>query len=98
MTDKDVTLGEIGRAVDRIEAQVGELRAEVRDRHHKMANDVNEVAVRASTLNIRMENAETNLERIDGEVKAVSTQAARISGAVGLIAFISTLIPWPWKH
>lgn len=87
MNDNDVTLGEIGRAVKRIEAQLATL-----------TKDVSDALVTASTLNLRMKTAETDIERIDGDVKAVSTQAARISGAVGLLAFISSLVPWPWKH
>lgn len=79
MTDgQEQTIGEIGRATARLERAVEELTSEIRS-----------VVVPVSTLNLRMTNAETNLLRLDGEVKAIATRSASIAGGIGVLAFLA---------
>lgn len=94
----DLSLGEIGRSVTRIEAALVELRAEVRQRHHTLANSLTVAVAPISVHTIQIESQQKNLERLDEEVKDVTKQANIISGAGAVLAVIAGLIPWPWKH
>lgn len=95
--DQGKTIGEIGRGMERLERAFEELTAEVRERHHIIANRVDSVVVPVSTLQLRMTSAENNLLRLDTEVKAVTRDANRIAGAGALMAILAGIIPWPWK-
>lgn len=86
MTDgQEKTIGEIGRAVERIEAQLEALTAKV-----------NEVVVPVSTLGIRMTSAETNLLRLDGDVKSVTKFSATISGGIAVLSFFANWLKGHW--
>jgi chromosome segregation ATPase len=105
MTEQDITIGEIGRAVARMEQAF----AESRESHHRQIQATNhalgELSKKMDTyigpvavLEKQAASAEQAIERLDGEMKAVSAQAARVSAAGSLLAFIAALIPWSWKH
>lgn len=90
--------GEIQRSLARLEQSMSELRAEVRDRHHKLSGEVASVIGPMSTLKVQMSNAEINLVRLDDEVRDVTKQASRISGIGAVLAIFAGIAPWPWKH
>lgn len=74
----DITLGEIARAVERIEKQLGSLTGEVR-----------EAVLANATLGTRMLTAETDIVRLTADVHTISTRSAAISGGIGVLAFIA---------
>lgn len=82
-----VTLGEMARTVTRIETVVNQLSGQ-------MQTALGPVSV----LGERMNRMERDMNELGQKVDAVRVRSDRMSGAVALAAFISTFIPWPWKH
>jgi hypothetical protein len=95
--EQNVTLGEIYRMCQANNTALAALTAEVRDRHHKLAGDVNGAAVTAAVLKDKAERTDKRLAELETEVDDVTKQSAWISGAGAVFAFVSTLVPWPWK-
>lgn len=91
--DNDKTLGEISRSVDRIETAVSELRADVRDRTHKLANDMHAMVAPLSALGIRMDVAERNIGELHTKVEGIEVKSAAIAGGIGVIAYILQFVP-----
>lgn len=94
---EDLTLGEIGRSVTRIETAVREL-----------ANQVQSGISPVTELKVRMEIAEADINKLGAKVKNdidqldvkvddIKTRSDRMIGAIGLLTFLASLIPWPWK-
>jgi uncharacterized protein YpuA (DUF1002 family) len=101
----DLTIGEIGRAVSRIEANLSAHQEDVRKRYHDLANQVNvalgPISVHAEILKNQQQNLdrhEDDLTQLRAKVEAVTASANKIAGAGALMAFLSSLINWPWKH
>lgn len=80
---QEITLGEIARAVRRIEEQLVRLDEKIEP---------------VGGLRVRMDNAERNLVRLDAEMAEVTKQANRIAGAGALLAILVSLMPLPWKR
>ena len=102
---QEITPGEIQRSLARLEVGVAELRAEVRERHHTLANEMTKAIGPISVHSVQIENQQRNLERheheidaIDRDLKLVTATANRISGVGAMLAILSSLVPWPWKH
>lgn len=99
MTDgQEQSLGEIGRAVERIERALELHKNESRNRFHELANSMNTALGPMSAHAIQIDNQQRALARLDDEVKAVTKDANRIAGAGTILAILVGLIPWPWKH
>lgn len=100
MTDEQITLGETYRLVERIDRRVAELSQEVRDRHHALANAMNEQIGPISVIKVRVDEAEGDIADLRGEMKDVKKDAAFLSGGISLAAFILSVFglpPWS-KH
>ena len=109
MAEQDeITLGEIYRMCQATNAQLTALTAEVRDRHHMLAEKMNAAV---GTVQVQMmqyigpvavlekqaSDAEQNLQRLDGEVREMGKQAAKVSVLGTVAAMVMAVIPWPWK-
>lgn len=92
------TLWEVYRLQKTLQKSVDDLASEVRDRHHRLANDVNKIAAPMSALGVRMNVAETQIEHLGTRMGTVETRSATIAGAIGALSFLTQLVPWPWKR
>lgn len=79
--------GEIGRTLVRLERSLVNLDSKL-----------DTIVEPVSALKVKVAAAEADIIRIDGAVQLVTRDANRIAGAGAVVAFLSTLIPWPWKH
>lgn len=77
MTDNDVTLGEIARAVRRIEGNLRELR---------------EAVAPIGALGVRMSNIEEDVVHLSAKVDSIETRSAAIAGGISVIAFLAKYI------
>jgi hypothetical protein len=91
--------------VERIEKQLEEMRVDVRHRYHDLANQVNVALGPVSVHGVMLSNQQENLDRHEDsltglakKVEDVTASANRIAGFGAALAFVSSLIPWPWKH
>lgn len=83
----DLTLGEIGRSVTRIESAVRDL-----------TNQVQAGIGPVSELRVRVTNVEDDIDALGKKVEDMKTRSDRLIGGIGLLAFLSSLVPWPWKR
>jgi ABC-type transporter Mla subunit MlaD len=102
MTDEQgVNIGEIARAVDRIEKTF----AEVRKGHHDQMNATTLALGKLSekfdayigpvaVLQKQAADAEVDIKRISDDLDAVTAKSAAISGGIGVLAFLAQF--WPW--
>lgn len=90
--------GEVGRSLKRIEDSLAELRTEVRDRHHKISNEVSGVVGPMSTLSLRMTNAENQIVRLDTDMRDMGKRAAWVAGVGATLAFVVSFLASLWKH
>lgn len=98
MTDQDdVSIGEIARAVKRLETEFASHRTESRSRFHELTNVMNTALAPISVHTIQIESQQKSIGRLDDDVKAVTKDANRIAGAGAILAVLAGLIPWPWK-
>lgn len=96
--DDPITIGELGRRLEKIDENFTELREEMRTRHHTIANKMNEFLVPFAQHGVRLETTEKRVDALEGEVKGVTKKVAAWSGGAAVVAFLGSLIPWPWKH
>lgn len=75
MTDTDITLGEIGRSVDRIEATVNNL-----------ALIVQATSSLTATHSVKLETAEKRTDEVEKKLDSLATRSAYISGGIATIA------------
>lgn len=80
MADQDITLGEIGRSIDRIETAVKNLAVQMQT-----------VALLTSAHDIKLVTEKERVDDLEKKVDSLSTRAAYISGGV---AGIAGLINW----
>ena len=93
MTDnQEKSLGEIGRTLDRLELSMIEYQADSRTRFHDLADRITVALGPISTHTYQIENQQKTIDRLDGDVKAISTNAARVSGAIGTLTIVATVI------
>jgi phage host-nuclease inhibitor protein Gam len=96
---QDITIGEIARSVQRIEASIATLQADVQARHHALNNKLNDTfAPIVNRHTVQIENQQKNLDRLNDDMDDVTKQANRIAGAGAILAVVVGLIPWPWKR
>lgn len=98
MTADEMQPGEIQRTLARIEGSVESLRVEVRDRHHELANQVNDKLGPISAHGVRIDALERKYDALDGRVDGISTQANKIAGAGALLAVLAGMFSGWWKH
>lgn len=80
MTPQDgVTLSEIYRTVQRLEAALKE---------------VQEKVAPIPTLVVRVESAEDDITDLKGDMKSIRRDTAMVSGGIGMAAFVASLWPW----
>jgi predicted nucleic acid-binding Zn-ribbon protein len=82
LINDELSDGEVRRTLARIEESIAEVRQENRDGRHKLANDMNAMITPLSSLGIRMNIAETNIEKITRNVDNLRLQSGFISGAI----------------
>lgn len=95
MSDQqELTIGEIGRSVARIELSVTNL-----------ANQVQTALAPVSELKVKVERCEadingigTKLTDLDEKFDALKSRADRASGGAALLAFASGFLSWFWRH
>jgi hypothetical protein len=107
MTDQDeISLGEIARAVKRLEVEFAKHRDESRSRFHELANTMNATLAPVSIHTIQIESQQKAIGRLDDDlsaltekVDAVVTRSATIAGGIGVAAFVAQFIPgWLKGH
>lgn len=75
----NMTIGEIGRALQSIERKVDALTTEVQA-----------FKVSSATLGLRVTNVESDTVSLASDVKSISSKAAAISGGISVAAFIAS--------
>ena len=98
LPNDDLTLGEIGRALVRIEASVSDLRADVQQRSHKLTGELQLALGPIAAHGIQIEHQQKAIEILDRKIDDVTASANKIAGAGAILAFLSSLAPWPWKR
>lgn len=105
MTESEMTPGEIGRALARIEADLREFRTEARDRSHQLSNTVNAQLgkisvqeVQMSGLNGRLDAHAEMIAGLTNDVKNVTATANKISGIGAVLAIAAGIIGGWFKH
>lgn len=74
MTDQDITLGEIGRSVDRIEAMVNSL-----------SLNVQATTALVTAHNVKIDVEARRVDDLDKKVESLATRSAYISGGIATI-------------
>lgn len=107
MTDQDeISLGEIARAVKRLEAAFATHQTESRSRFHELANTMNAALAPIGVHTVQIESQQKAIGRLDDDlstltekVDSVATRAATIAGGIGVAAFIAQFVPgWLKGH
>lgn len=75
----EVTLGEIYRTVQRLEAALSTVQMSVEP---------------ISVLVVRVDTAEQEIRDLRVDVKAVRRDAAVVSGGIGVMGFLASIWPW----
>lgn len=75
----DITSGETGRTLKRIE-----------DKLDALATEVQAFKVSSATLSLRVSNVEADVTSLSSDVKSISSKAAAISGGISVAAFIAS--------
>lgn len=91
MTD-DLTPGEIGRSVARIETALEALREDVKTRHHALNDRLNMVLGPISTHTIQIDSQQRAIDRLDLEMKAVTRQSNLAAGVGATVAILASLL------
>jgi hypothetical protein len=89
----DLTIGEIGRSVSRIESALTHLSGQVQ----MSIAPVSELKVRVERAETDINGIGTKLVTLDDKIDAVKTRVNIASGGLSVLAFLSSMIPWPWK-
>lgn len=89
----DLTIGEIGRSVARIEATVTHLSNSMQT----AIAPVTELKVRVDRCHEDINGLGAKIEVVNVKVDAVKARADRAAGAAALLAVLSSFVPWPWK-
>lgn len=80
--------------IDRVQAMLGPM-GEMRVKINRLEDDVNKLGAKHDT---DVQQVNKKVDTIEAEVKSVVVNAAKVSGAIGMAAFIGSMLPWPWKH
>lgn len=97
MTDTmadDLTIGEIGRSVSRIEATVTHLAGQMQT----AIAPVSELKVRVDRCEEDINGLGVKIDDVNTKIDAVKTRADRAAGGIAILAFVAGLIPWPWRR
>ena len=94
--DQSVTLGEIFRMCQGTNKQLEALTIEVRDRHHKLADEVNAKIGPLSVLQAQMTDVRANVGELEKDVQAVTARSWFIAGGAAVLGALSHLLPMPW--
>ncbi len=97
MTDTmsdDLTIGEIGRSVARIEATVTNLSGQMQT----AIAPVTELKVRVERCESDINGLGVKIENVNAKADAIKTRADRASGAAALLAFLSGFASWLVGH
>lgn len=79
MTDQDeVSLGEIARAVKRLETAFAQHQKESRSRFHELANTMNAALAPIGVHTVQIESQQKAIGRLDDDVKAVDGKVAAV--------------------
>lgn len=90
----ELTLGEIGRSVSRIELAMAHLSNQMQ----MSIAPVSELKVRVERCEADINGIGSKMTAISDKVDAVKTRADRAAGGVAVLAFLAGMIPWPWKR
>lgn len=93
------------RLSNQMQATMGPV-SEIKVRMERAEHDINALGAKRETdkrqLFERIEQLDLSTDKqmreLDAKVDDVKTQAARLSGGIGIIAFVLAMVPWPWKH
>lgn len=81
------SLGEIGRSVKRIE-----------DTLSGLIDQVHSGLPPVIKLQVRMDQAEEDINHLGQKVDDVKTRSDRLIGGVGVLTFVLSLVPLPWRR
>ena len=94
MTDNEVTLGEIYRSVQRLEAALITHQVDVRQKNHELVDKIQRLVAPMGAFDVRLHTVEDRVEKLEPRVDSVTTNAAFVAGGIAAIGFLITLI---WK-
>jgi hypothetical protein len=94
MTDQEVTLGEIYRSLQRLEAAFLTHQSDTRIKNHDLVAKIQEAIMPLGALHIRVQSAEDRLDKLEPRVDTVAVNAAFMAGGIALLGFVISMV---WK-
>lgn len=108
MTD-DITTGELSRQLSGLTSDFSAYRKEQVEATLRLTSLVQSALGPVSKVEVRIERAERDInelgqktdarfEDVDDKINTVTTRAAQVSGGIGVLAFVGSMLPWLWKR
>jgi len=94
MTENEVTLGEIYRSLQRLEAAFIAHQVDTRTKNHELVAKIQSLVAPMGAFDVRLSSVETRVEKLEPRVDSVVTNAAFIAGGIAAIGFLITVV---WK-
>lgn len=97
--ERDVTLGEMYRLLERIERKVDETNAYAHKQAHDIRDTLNVVSGNVALLKHEAKELKEDIAKVDGRVDRIYQQAAMLAAGVSsaIWAGLQLLTSW-WKH
>lgn len=94
MTDQEVTLGEIYRSLQRLEAAFIAHQVDQRTKNHELIAKIQNVVGPLGIFDTRLSSVETRVEKLEPRVDSVVVHAAFVAGGIAALGFVISLV---WK-
>lgn len=94
MTDNEVTLGEIYRSLQRLEAAFIAHQLDTRAKNHELVDRIQKLITPMGAFDVRLTSVEQRVEKLEPRVDSAAVNAAFIAGGVSAIGFLISVI---WK-
>lgn len=94
MTDQEVTLGEIYRSLQRLEAAFIAHQVDTRTKNHELVSKIQTLVGPLGAIDVRIANIEERVEKLEPRVDSVAINAAFMAGGIALLGFVVSMV---WK-
>lgn len=88
MTDNEVTLGEIYRSLQRLEAAFIAHQVDTRTKNHELVAKIQSLVAPMGAIDVRIATIEDRVEKLEPRVDTVVTNAAFIAGGIAVAGFV----------
>lgn len=94
MTENEVTLGEIYRSLQRLEAAFVAHQQDSRTKNHELVAKIQSLVAPMGAFDVRLTTVETRVEKMEPRVDGVVVNAAFIAGGIATLGFLISVV---WK-